>query len=63
MSGCEEVTRQICVTTGITYTVVLKDSWGNGWSTNSLLTIVYRGTSYEYYLPDGSSRFVSMIFQ
>ena len=63
MSGCEEVTRQICVTTDITYTAVLKDSWGNGWSTGSSLTIVYKGTNKEYYLSDGSSKSVSIVFK
>ena len=62
MSGCEEGSEKKCIAPGVTYTIIMKDSWGNGWSTGSSLTIVYRGSRYEFSLGDGPSGSATLPF-
>ena len=53
--SCSAMTTKVCINP-VVHTIVMKDSYGDGWSSGSSVTIRYQDESYTYTVASGSSR-------
>ena len=52
--GCSAMTTNICINP-VVHTIVMKDSYGDGWSSGSSVTVRYQDQKYTYSGPTKSS--------
>ena len=52
---CSAMTTNLCISP-VVHTIVMRDSYGDGWSSGSRVTIRHQDQSYTYTGPSGSSR-------